>query len=113
MIKKIYITFYTSIICFYTNQALADIRFIMDTPASPQYNSQDKNYDLDKQSLCIENGYNKTSCSEGFILAEVCPYLSTYFANCCPEEYRYTKEECQSQNKTAGPYNCGGYYKCI
>lgn len=113
MAKIFFIIFYTSIISFYSNHANADIRFIMDTPASPQYNSQEKNYNLDKQALCTQGGYTKTTCSEGFILADVCPYLSNYFASCCPEEYHYTKEQCQSQNKNTGPYTCGGYYKCI
>lgn len=113
MIKSFYIIFYTLILCVYSSHANADIRFIMDTPASSQYDSEEKNYNLDKQTLCTQNGYTKTSCSEGFILADVCPYLSNYFATCCPEEYRYTQEQCQAQNKNIGPYTCGGYYKCI
>lgn len=52
MAKSVYIIFYTLIIFLYSNHAIADIRFIMDTPASSEYKPQKDSYNLDKQALC-------------------------------------------------------------
>ncbi len=99
----------------------AGIRFIMDTDAGISGGSNSKkttdsyqndNYNTDGKSLCLAEGYSKTSCEEGFFPADPCPHSFGYYANCCPEEYKYTKQDCISQNKTFSTFSCGGYYKC-
>lgn len=111
----------TSLICFfYTTETSAGIRFIMDTNAgikdsnktNDSYQSDTENYDAVNTDSCLAEGYNKTSCEAGFFPADPCPYNSGYYANCCPEEYKYTKQDCISQNKTFSTFSCGGYYKC-
>ncbi len=103
--------------CFlHYSSAEAGIRFIMDTDAAIRGGDSSLSGSIpdntESKEQCIEQGYNKTSCSEGFFLADSCPYAPEYYANCCPDEYKYTREECISQNKPIGTYSCGGYYKC-
>ena len=61
---------------------------------------------------CEEQGYTYTSskCSNG--LAIPCPTNSNYFKVCCPEGYKYTREECVSNARPLSVDNCYGYYKC-
>lgn len=61
---------------------------------------------------CISAGYSRTSCAKGQILSEQCPYNSSYYKRCCPEDYRYTKEECTRAGLRPSARKCGGLYSC-
>ena len=47
-------------------------------------------YELDDGKRCMEEGYNETSCPEGYEPYNYCPYDSNYFEKCvssCPNDY--------------------------
>ncbi len=47
-------------------------------------------YELDDGKRCMEEGYNETSCPEGYEPYNYCPYDSNYFEKCipsCPSDY--------------------------
>ena len=47
-------------------------------------------YELDNDKRCIEEGYTKTSCPEGYEAVNFCPYDNRYFEYCralCPSDY--------------------------
>ncbi len=67
----------------------------------------------DPAQRCRNQGYTLTSCGAGQILVGECPYDHSYFRNCCPEEYRFTKEECLEAGLYYSQSNCAGFYKCI
>lgn len=61
---------------------------------------------------CISEGYSRTSCGNGQILADQCPYNRSYYKSCCPEDYRFTKEECTRAGLRYSSNSCGGLYRC-
>lgn len=103
-------------------EASADVRFITETENTADYEKFQKlnpakypetpNYNIDAKTRCGSEGYTYSKCSNGFFLADPCPYDYSFYANCCPDNYRYTAEECRAQGKTLGTYSCGGFYKC-
>lgn len=109
------------IFLLYSFPVSADVRFITETENTAEYKRFQKlnqsspsveNYTLDNAQRCNAEGYTYTSCASDMLLADPCPYDSSYYANCCPDTYRYTASECQAMGKDPGVYSCGGYYKC-
>lgn len=102
--------------------AQADVRFITETEntadyekfqkLNPKYAPQINDYIIDNENLCRAEGYTYKGCTDGMLPANPCPYDSNFYANCCPDTYRYTAAECQAMGKGIGPYSCGGFYKC-
>lgn len=92
----------------------ADVRFVIDKGATfSGERGSDSFYNINSQknNPCEEEGYTITSCPTGFIGAYPCPYNSSYFQSCCPDEYIFTAEECTSMGKETGA-SCGGKYSC-
>jgi len=58
---------------------------------------------------CKNLGYTQTSCTGGSP-ADVCPYNSSYFKECCTSDYKYT--ECDYPLVKSSE-SCGGKYKCV
>ena len=52
--------------------------------------------------------YDSSSCPNGNP-ADVCPYNSSYFKECCEKSYSYTSENCSLLDTTS---SCGNKYKC-
>lgn len=98
----------------------AKVRFIMEKPDSDygssfsnSDSSSNNNYDSNPiMNRCEEAGYTKIHCDVGMVLRNPCPYISGYYADCCPEDYRYSANECRRQGKTTSTYSCAGYYAC-
>ncbi len=98
--------------------AVAGVRFLVqdaetqyndvfsDTHAGPKTDSQPF------LSKCEEEGYRYTACSNGMILRGRCPYNSMYYADCCPEDYKYTAAQCRAMGKETSTYSCAGLYAC-
>ena len=64
------------------------------------------------EQKCKSAGYSRTSCGNGQILADQCPYNRSYYKSCCPEDYRFTKEECTRAGLRYSSNSCGGLYRC-
>lgn len=104
--------FFIAATLFFCNPSQARVRFIMDTGAASHGNTPAPSYEIDNGALCIEEGYNKTACGNGYILRHACPYSLEYYAACCPEEYAFTPDGCEAMGKTVSENSCSGYYKC-
>ncbi len=63
--------------------------------------------DLSDKS-CIKEGYKMTSCPNG-VRADICPYNSSYFKDCCPKDY--DSVAC-TYPLTRSKDSCGGKYLC-
>lgn len=60
---------------------------------------------------CKSRGYQQTKVNCAEQLLNPCPYDGSYFKDCCPSGFNYTKEECL-QNGLRPGQKCGGKYKC-
>ena len=95
--------------------ARADVRFVVGKGESFSGERQkDHFYDFEvkKLSACEEEGYNQTSCPEGYTRTNPCPYNSNYFQTCCPQAFRYTKEQCEAMDMHPSQQSCGGKHAC-
>lgn len=98
--------------------AEAGVRFLVQDPET-QYNdifsnnhagpAKEKPPVLNK---CEEAGYIYTRCSNGMVLRGRCPYSTMYYADCCPEDYKYTAAQCRAMGKETSTYSCTGLYAC-
>ncbi len=75
-------------------------------------NSNKGNASQSSDQKCISEGYRRTSCSSDQILTDRCPYNSSYYKSCCPEAYKFTKEECLKAGLRYSSNSCGGLYRC-
>lgn len=99
--------------------SFAGVRFLVNGPET-QYNDSfrdedsSSNYQASRSEItkCENAGYIYKSCDRGMILRKRCPYHSSYYAECCPEDYRYSPQDCYQMNKTTSTYTCGGFYAC-
>lgn len=114
---KIYLILIASLIV--TRPAAADVQFIVKKGESYNgartlegYESIHKAAPATESNSCENEGYKILTCEEGFYPVTPCPYNPYYYKECCPEEYKYTPQECYDQKKSPSTYNCGGYYAC-
>lgn len=61
---------------------------------------------------CLNEGYSRTSCGNGQVLTKQCPYNNNYYKSCCPEEYKFTKDECTNAGLRYSSNSCGDLYRC-
>ena len=66
----------------------------------------------DDQQWCLDNGYTDTSCTENIGIVVTCPKDNRYL-HCCPPEYQYRKEFCESKGYIPSSETCMGYHYCI
>ncbi len=71
-------------------------------------NSGGIGFDDPTAEQCKGEDYKITSCENG-TPADVCPYNSSYFKECCDSSYNYTEENCSLLNTTS---SCGKKYQC-
>ncbi len=60
---------------------------------------------------CKGLGYALTSCTFGNP-ANICPYNSSYFEECCDAKYKYSPSQCQYPYSPSD-VSCGGKYECV
>lgn len=102
-----------------TPSSYAGVRFLVNGPET-QYSDTFKddapsnNYQASRSEItkCENAGYRYKRCKPGMILRKKCPYHSSYYAECCPEDYKYSPQDCYQMNKTTSTYTCGGFYAC-
>ncbi len=92
----------------------ASVCFITDTT-----DCRGESYDIPEYNICIEEGYDKTSCPDEFYIPEnYCPYDSKYFANCrdvceeyveCVDPYYGVGEPCRGLYERCECNDCSGY----
>ena len=93
---------------------LASVCFVTDTT-----DCRGGNYDIPDYNICVEDGYDKTSCPDEFYIPEnYCPYDSKYFANCrdacegyieCVDPYYGVGESCRGLYEKCECDTCPGY----
>ena len=93
---------------------LASVCFVTDTT-----DCRGGNYDIPDYNICVEDGYDKTSCPDEFYIPEnYCPYDSKYFANCrdacegyveCVDPYYGVGEACRGLYEKCECDTCPGY----
>jgi len=110
MMKNISLIF-AAVLLFGATQSFAGVTFLPATDGAVGSGSS-SGYTSSEQR-CRSQGYTRTSCGAGQILVGECPYDSSYFQSCCPEEYRFTKEECLEAGLHYSESNCAGFYKCL
>ena len=94
-------------------QSFAGVTFLPGSTYGSAGSAKNASSPTDSATRCKQAGYRYSSCSAGMILADKCPYNSSYYKNCCSAEYRYTKDECTKAGLNYSRNSCGGLYKCL
>lgn len=111
--KKYYLL--PAFIIFATN-TYAGVRPIVDSVTPHSIHSElkaPKNNQKNKEKLCKKHGYTKNKCPEQKIPVGMCPFDHSYFAQCCPSNYKYIKAECYKQKLIPSVNSCFGFHACI
>ena len=92
----------------------ASVCFITDTS-----DCRDVPYDIPDYNICVEEGFDKTSCPDEFYIPEnFCPYDSKYFAICrdacadyveCHDPYYGVGQPCRGKYERCECDLCSGY----
>lgn len=92
----------------------AGVQFLpgMDSSVG-SYNSSYQEKQQTNADKCRAAGYSTTYCSSGRYLTNECPYDRNYYKSCCPEGYRYTREDCYNNGFRVSRDTCGGLYQCL
>ena len=67
----------------------------------------------DASQECPANGFKLTRCEANEIAAYPCPFSSSYFRICCPQEYKYSQKHCLENDMEPSANSCGGFFACI
>jgi hypothetical protein len=110
----VFLMFFSAVI--YTTNCFAGVRFITD---SPHHTRPDKlssgtgsGGSSSGQVSCENAGYKKTSCSNGMVLTNRCPYDNKYYKDCCAKEFNRTKEYCYARDMVPSKKSCGDLHYC-
>ena len=111
-------------LAFMSAECLAGVTFIVDSPQHASRNSGGSSHYTPgytppvtppvqtNETICRSKGYNRNSCPSGQYGVLTCPEDSSYYKYCCPNENRYTFEECQQQGMGVAGAGCHGLYAC-
>ena len=106
---------------FMTANCLAGVTFIVDSPQHTSRNSGGSGYhntnptaptQPSPETICRSRGSNRNGCPSGQYGLIPCPESGNFYKYCCPEENRYTPEECEQQGMVAVGGGCHGLYTC-
>lgn len=99
-------------ILFAASTSVAGVRFIVENGESYYNDNWFEKSTTTTISRCEQKGYTITECDSGFYPATPCPYDHSFYKECCPEEYSYSKDECYTMGKTPSSFSCSGLYSC-
>lgn len=109
--------------------AQAGIRFIANDSASSSGSSsgtsgsgsgqggikptyREPTFEIDYAKQCRQAGFVHQSCESGYRPIGECPYMNGYYMGCCPNQYKYTAEQCIAARMKPSANACMGYYYC-
>ena len=108
---------------FFSAECLAGVTFIDHSPQHSSSNNGSSHYTPSynppatppaptTETICRNKGFNRSSCPNGQYGVFVCSDDSNFFKYCCPNENKYTIQECEAQGMTAVGAGCHGLYAC-
>lgn len=62
---------------------------------------------------CQKMGFSMKSCPSSYAPVFPCPYNESYFRDCCPQAYRYTREQCIERNLEPSIETCLTFHACL
>ena len=104
---------------FMSAECLAGVTFIVDSPQhSTRNQGNSTNYTSptmptqSPETICRSKGYNREGCPSGLYGLKPCPENGSFYQYCCPNENKYTPEQCIQQGMVAFGGGCHGLYAC-
>ncbi len=69
-------------------------------------------FEVNYAQQCKQAGFTYQKCPEGYRPIGECPYSSGFYMGCCPNQYKYTAEQCIAARMRPSQSSCMGYYYC-
>lgn len=62
---------------------------------------------------CIDSGFTMEKCPANYIPVYPCPLNNRYFRDCCPQEYRFSANNCYEKGMIPSVESCLGFHSCL
>lgn len=69
-------------------------------------------FEINYAQQCNQAGFTYQTCPDGYRPIGECPYANGFYMGCCPNQYKYTAEQCIASRMKPSQNSCMGYYYC-